>query len=262
MKRLFCVIVFGISRLVFADQLDDANHLLQAKAYDKAFPLYAQLADAGNPEAQFRLGEMFWYGDGTAPDSQRAKTWMEKAASSGHAGARESLAILQQRETRASDIAYWISGYQGDDLVSGSFHCPDPATPAISTSSADIRATEKAYLAWQLCYKKFIAHLDSVKPLGKRIPADIARLMTPREAAQAVAHLNDVYGAINAQENKRAASIGLAYAEWERASDDSIRAANRARKLEWDYNKKWLDDRQMGYVQKPDRNPPPLTAGK
>jgi TPR repeat protein len=262
MKRLLCVIAFGMSGLVSAGQLEDANAFLQGRAYDKALPLYTQLADAGNPEAQFRLGEMYWYGDGTAPDSKQATAWMQKAVASGHAGARESLAILQQRETRAADIAYWTSGYQGDDLVSGKFNCADPATPVISTSAADIRTTEKAYLAWQLCYKKFVANLGSVTPLGKRIPADVARLMTPREATQAVAHLNDVYTDINMHANEQAASIGAAYAQWEKASSDSILAANKARKLEWDNNRAWMDERQMGYIQAKDKVVKPVLAGK
>ena len=253
MKKLLCVIAFGISRIVSAGQLEDANNYLQAKAYDKALPLYAQLADTGNPEAQFRLGEMYWYGDGPATDIRLATAWMQKAAASGHAGAREALTILQQRESRASDIAYWTSGYQGADLVAGSFDCRDPATPVMSTSSADIRLVEKAYFAWQLCYKKFIANLGSVTPLGKRIPPDVARLMTPLEQAQAVAHLNDVYTAINTQANERAAAIGSAYAQWEKTSADSIASANRARKLEWDYNREWLDTRQMGYIQAKDQ---------
>ena len=46
MKRLFCVIAFGISGLAAAGPLEDADKLLAAKAYDKALPIYARLAEA------------------------------------------------------------------------------------------------------------------------------------------------------------------------------------------------------------------------
>lgn len=38
--------------------------------------MYARLAEAGNTEAQFLLGEMYWYGDGAASDLTLATSWI------------------------------------------------------------------------------------------------------------------------------------------------------------------------------------------
>ena len=44
-------------------------------------------AQAGNAEAQFRLGVMFGNGDGVALDYAQAESWFEKAAAQGHENA-------------------------------------------------------------------------------------------------------------------------------------------------------------------------------
>jgi TPR repeat protein len=248
MKRLICVIAFGVSGIVTAGQLEDANTLLSAKSYDRAFTAYASLAKAGNTEAQFRLGEMYWYGDGTAPDLKSANAWLQKAASSGHAGAIESLNILKQRETRAADIAYWTNGYKGDDLVSGKFNCPAPAIPAMSVTTDEIKTTSLAYTAWQACYNGFVANIKSV-PLGKRIPADVANLMTPREAQQAVAHLNAVVDGIVAQSNQQAMAIGSSYTKWAATTERRVADTNTAARLEYEVIRRQQDDARVAIVQ-------------
>jgi hypothetical protein len=263
MKRLLCVIAFGVTGIASAGQLEDANQLLSAKAYDKALPAYTRLAEAGNTEAQFRLGEMYWYGDGTAPDLTLATSWMQKAAARGHAGAAESLAIIKERETRGADIAYWTSGYKGADLVSGRFNCIAPLIPAVSATTEEIKATSSAYTAWQACYDGFAANLNSVMPPVKRIPADVLRLLTPREGEMAIAHLNTVFDGIIAQANQDALAVSSQFVKWETATQIRVADLNISGRLEYEILRQRADERQVRILQNARpvviTTPPPAT---
>lgn len=50
------------------------------------------LANAGNPAAQFRLGELYYHGKGIQEDEKLAVFWWKKAAAHGHAEAMFQLA--------------------------------------------------------------------------------------------------------------------------------------------------------------------------
>ncbi|MFC4929770.1 tetratricopeptide repeat protein [Massilia sp. GCM10023247] len=260
MKRLLCAMVFGLSGLAVAGDLEDADKFLAAKAYDKALPLYAKLAQAGNVEAQFRLGEMYWYGDGTAVDMKSATAWMQKAAARGHGGAVESLAILKQREVRAADIAYWTSGYKGDDLTAGRFNCTAPQIPAMSKTNQEIKKTSDAYLAWQQCYNGFVANINDAMPPGKRIPADVAKLLTPREAEQAVAHLTGVYGKTIAQAEQEAQQITAQHGRWHSETERVVLAENTARRQEYDMRTRRMQENEIERQTKyPSMTPQPVS---
>ncbi len=51
-------------------------------------------ANAGNAEAQFRLGVMYGNGDGVGLDYEQARGWFEKAAAQGHENALITLAWM------------------------------------------------------------------------------------------------------------------------------------------------------------------------
>lgn len=261
MKRLLCALVFGVSGLANAGPLEDADKLLAAKAYDKALPLYAKLAEAGNTEAQFRLGEMYWYGDGTAVDMKAASSWMQKAAARGHAGAIESLAILKQREVRAADIAYWTSTYKGEDMVSGQYKCAAPQLAVVTETNEQIKASTEAYTAWQACYNRFVANMNDAMPAGKRIPADIANLLTPQETTQAVAHLDKVYGQIIEKAQQDANQVTSRYGVWHESTALRVAAENKARIEEVRVRERLVQQRQT-QVERAVNQPAPLPVGK
>lgn len=56
-------------------------------------------AQAGNPEAQFRLGVMYGNGDGVGLDYAQARAWFEKAAAQGHENALITLAWMYANGT-------------------------------------------------------------------------------------------------------------------------------------------------------------------
>jgi TPR repeat protein len=227
MKRLLCIVflaagIAGAAGAVHADELADANRLLMAKSYEKALPIYQRLAEGGNAEAQMRLGEMYWFGDGTASDLAKARHWFERSAAAGNADAAASLASLKRRETHGDEIVYWTSRYQGEDLVSGQFACKQPDLPAVSRTRADIEATSAAITAWHACYNRFVANVNDALPPGKRIPPETLDMMTPTEGAQAQRHLDAVYSALIKKAQQDALAFNAREDAWRKATETFV----------------------------------------
>lgn len=86
--------------------LKAAERAVRTEDYDRAFTLYSRAASNGNSEAQYRLANLYRLGKGVAPSAVLEKQWLQRAATSGHAGAAYSLALLIQAEEpqRASDL--------------------------------------------------------------------------------------------------------------------------------------------------------------
>lgn len=194
MKRLLCLVAFlgAISGLAHADELSEAAKAVDAKSYDIALRMYTRLAQNGNAEAQFRLGQMIWYGEGTPADPARARTLFQQSAAAGNAGAKSALQLMQQRETRGSDIAYWTEQYDGADLKAAAA-CGTPLIPEVSKTNADIAATFKSMAEWRNCYNGFTQKMDAVMPLGSAIPKDVAAMMSEQEYNKALSRLNNIY---------------------------------------------------------------------
>jgi TPR repeat protein len=203
MKRVLCLVLLVATGFAAADELGDANRLLANKSYDKALPIYQRLAEAGNADAQFRLGEMYWFGDVSKPDLVTAEKWFRKSAAAGSADAVASLASLKRREIRGNEIVYWTTTYQGEDLISGKLACAAPTLPTVSKSASQIKTVAASMSTWHECYNRFVTNVNALLPAGKAIPADVVDMMTPAEAQQAQRHLDQVYSKViaNAQRN-------------------------------------------------------------
>jgi TPR repeat protein len=63
------------------------------KTEDKAARLLKD-AEAGDPEAQFKLGEMYAAGDGVPKNAGKAVEWYQKAAAQGDVSAQLTLAAM------------------------------------------------------------------------------------------------------------------------------------------------------------------------
>jgi len=214
MKRLLCVALLLIAGGVAADELDDANRLYAAQAYDKALPIYQKLAAAGNAEAQLHLGEMAWFGDGVPANLDEAKAWFQKAATAGNADAAASLASLARRETHGDEIVYWTRTYDGADMVSGQFACKPPDLPFVSETKHQIKVVNDSMEAYSKCYNGFVDNLKAALPSLRRIPPETLDMMTPAEVAQARVHLDKVYACIAADARNEAMAFTVKEAVW------------------------------------------------
>lgn len=80
------------SSLAAAGPLEDAHRSLEAGQLVDAARRYTTLAEAGNAEAQFRLGLMYFTGRGVPENEKRAYDLLLKAANQGHQPAMLQLA--------------------------------------------------------------------------------------------------------------------------------------------------------------------------
>jgi TPR repeat protein len=95
-----------------ADTVDLAALMAKANAhygaaeYDAAFPLYKQLAEAGQPEAYVWLASLYRAGLGTPQDTEQGLRWYREAAALGDSFAIERVAeITAETEAEAATAA-------------------------------------------------------------------------------------------------------------------------------------------------------------
>src|SRR5205814_7111386 len=66
----------------------------QRADYSAAIAIWRPLAEAGDADAQFNLGQAYRLGRGVPLDLSAAKTWFERAARAGHLDAETTLGLL------------------------------------------------------------------------------------------------------------------------------------------------------------------------
>jgi TPR repeat protein len=226
MKKIVLCLTLAFASLAQADELADANALLQKKAYPQALQLYTKLANAGNAEAQLQLGQMYWYGEAGSIDLVKADAWLKKSAAKGNKTAAASLEVMKQRELRRADIDYWVSKYDGADLKAGKFHCPAPRIPAVSKVNDEINRIAAAMTAWQDCYNAFVVNLNASAPLTKRIPDDISKLLNKQELETATAYLGELHTRMGADASISAKLLLADFDAWRAATDKFVKEHN------------------------------------
>ena len=79
----------------FGEQRHDAGD------YDGALKYYTKAAELGDADAHYRLGEMYFKGEGVEKDEEpKGIYYLEQAAIGGHTGARYALAHMEWRDGR------------------------------------------------------------------------------------------------------------------------------------------------------------------
>ena len=78
---------------------------------EEAFRYYLKAAQQGHIEAQYKLGECYYYGNGTAEDDKEAVKWYMKAAKKGYADAQFELGECYELglgvEENEAQAIYW-----------------------------------------------------------------------------------------------------------------------------------------------------------
>lgn len=211
---------------VLAGELEDAHALFAKKDYAQALKLYTKLANGGNPEAQQALGQMYLYGEAGQVDEAKAEELFKKSAAKGNKVSIASLELIDTRIKRRADIDYWIKGYDGADLKSSEFRCVAPRIPTMSKLNEEIDRVSAAVKSWQECYNKYVGNLNAAMPLTKRIPPDIAKLMTKDETERSTAYLAQLEANLT-EEAKVSSKLVLAdFAAWRAATETYVNEHN------------------------------------
>ena len=226
MRPLLFFILAGIAGAASADDLDTANKAFYAKDYPTALAMFTRLSDSGNPEAQKRLGEMYWYGEGATLDRSKGDALFAKAAAAGNQEAASNLSLSPQRRQKEAEIIYWTQSYNGADLTSGKYACPLPVLPPAPSTDVEIVALKKKLSEWRTCYAGFVTNIGDSLPAGKRIPADVAIVMSEDELQQTRSHLDVVYKSVMDQSRNDAVASAVAIEQWRFAAEKTLAAHN------------------------------------
>jgi hypothetical protein len=80
----------------------------------KEFLQTHERAEQGNADAQFRLGNMYMYGDGVPKSLEEAINWFRKSAEQGYVPAQKKICFLSDNLREAEHWCLRASGAQGE----------------------------------------------------------------------------------------------------------------------------------------------------
>lgn len=128
---------------VSADQLADGVVAYDHKDYSAALKLLQPLADHGNAEAQYRIGELYLHGWGVKNDYMEAMKWKRKAGLNGlRATAQHGDAEAQANLAEVYDLGLRKKDGWGEDVQK------DP----VEALKWHKKSAEQGFGAWSLGY--------------------------------------------------------------------------------------------------------------
>ena len=83
-----------VATAAYAVTMDDVRTAIAEKRPFDAFQYLKELAEAGNPEAQYELGGFYHWGRVSSTDFTKARHWYERAAKQGNVDAMLGLAVI------------------------------------------------------------------------------------------------------------------------------------------------------------------------
>jgi TPR repeat protein len=110
MKRLFKLLLVIMlipalaSCLTHAVSLREGIQSFQLEEYRKAFVRLKPEAERGQPDAQYAVGYMYYYGRGVVEDRKKAWFWINAAANLGQPDAKKAVHILDKNLQRKGQM--------------------------------------------------------------------------------------------------------------------------------------------------------------
>lgn len=91
---LLSTLLFALTACLSGLNLREGIISFRNQDYRQAFIRLKPEAIKGNPDAEYAIGYMYYYGRGVVEDKRKAKIWISKAARVGHPEAVQALKIL------------------------------------------------------------------------------------------------------------------------------------------------------------------------
>ena len=143
----------------------------QRSDYSAAVAIWKPLAEKGDADAEFNLGQAYRLGRGVPTNLAEAKDWFERAAAKGHVDAQTTLGLLLFQNGDQAEGLKWLkqAAEQGEPrallvygtaLVNGDGVTQDPILGYAYVSRAAAQGLEPA--------KQTLAQLDKLIPLEDR----------------------------------------------------------------------------------------------
>ena len=139
--------------------------------YVSAVAIWRPLAQAGDADASFNLGQAYRLGRGVLVDLGTAQTWLERAAEKDHVDAQTTLGLLLFQNGNQADGLRWLKrASEGGDaramlvygtaLFNGDSVPQDPVLGYAYVSRAAAQGLEPA--------RNTLAQMDEIMPLAQR----------------------------------------------------------------------------------------------
>src|SRR5690348_56585 len=143
----------------------------QRSDYSGAVAIWRPLAEKGDADAQFNLGQAYRLGRGVPTNLAAAKTWFERSANQGHVDAETTLGLLLfQNNDQAAGLKWLKKASEkgepramlvyGTALVNGDSVTQDPVLGYAFVSRAAAQGLGPA--------KETLAQLDQLLPAAER----------------------------------------------------------------------------------------------
>lgn len=84
LQTVFASLLLLLALPAMADPLAEGIKAYESGKYTQAMELLTPLAKQSNSQAQFKLGKMYFHGQGVAEDEKMAVSWFRKAAAQGN----------------------------------------------------------------------------------------------------------------------------------------------------------------------------------
>lgn len=172
-----CKYLLGAALLIataaplFAQSVRAGIEAWQQSDYSGAVAIWRPLAEKGDADAQFNLGQAYRLGRGVPTNLSAAKTWFERAAAQGHVDAQTTLGLLLFQNGDQAGGLNWLkkAAEQGEPrallvygtaLVNGDTVTQDRVLGYAYVSRAAAQGLEPA--------KDTLDQLDQILPLADR----------------------------------------------------------------------------------------------
>lgn len=93
---VMCLATLGACALSTAVNVREGIDSFRVEDYRKAFIRLKPAAEKGQPDAQYAVGYMYYYGKGVVEDRKKAWFWINAAANLGQPDAKEAIRILKR----------------------------------------------------------------------------------------------------------------------------------------------------------------------
>lgn len=160
-----------IAAPISAQSVKNGIDAWQRADYSGAVAIWRPLAEKGDADAEFNLGQAYRLGRGVPTNLAAAKTWFERAANQGHVDAETTLGLLLFQNGNQGEGLTWLkkAALQGEPrallvygtaLVNGDSVAQDPILGYAYVSRAAAQGLEPA--------RQTLAQLDQLLPIADR----------------------------------------------------------------------------------------------
>lgn len=141
MKRILLATLFIISGFISFNSFAASNDIFSLKQFGMTFAQLKQAATQGDPDAQYALGYMYYYGKDMPRDELSARMWIAKAAAQGQPQAIRAQALLGDTKNSmegTNNVHPSIAAQQKQLQVN-----PQGASSVLGTQSAQVPSVKE-----------------------------------------------------------------------------------------------------------------------